>query len=185
MEWQVAFAGRSNVGKSSLINTLALATCARSANTPGYTQSLHFYGLKDHLNLVDMPGYGYASAGYDQVDDWNALIDSYLCNGGKRLRRVYVVLDARHGIKQNDREFLHMLSRSKVKFQVVLNKTDACRQDELAKRWWHVNEEITRLPNAVHRIHMCSSRTGAGVHEITKELFHLCTHISSSSPKNK
>ena len=84
MEWKVAFAGRSNVGKSSLINTLSLATCARSANTPGYTQSLHFYGLKDHLNLVDMPGYGYASAGYDQVDDWNALIDGYLCNGGKR-----------------------------------------------------------------------------------------------------
>jgi len=98
----------------------------------------------------------------------------------KRLRRVYVVIDARHGIKQNDREFLHMLSRNRVKFQVVMNKTDACKPSDLAKRWWHVNEEIKRLPGAVHRVHMCSSRTGAGVQEITKEIFHLCTHISKT-----
>ncbi len=66
------------MGKSSLINSLTLATCARSANTPGYTQALHFYGLKNHLSLVDMPGYGYASAGYDQVEDWNDRMDQYL-----------------------------------------------------------------------------------------------------------
>ena len=181
-DMEFAFAGRSNVGKSSLINALSLATCAKSANTPGYTQSLHFYGLKNHLNLVDMPGYGYASAGYDQVDAWNELMDSYLLSrGNKRLRRVYVVIDARHGIKQNDREFIHMLSRNKVKFQLVMNKTDACKDAELAKRWWHVNEEIRRLPNAVHRIHMCSSRTGAGVQELTKEIFHLTSHIRGTA----
>ena len=93
---EVAFAGRSNVGKSSLINAMALATCAKSANVPGYTQSLHFYTLKDHLTVVDMPGYGYADAQYDKVDDWNDLIDTYLTTRAKKkLRRVYVVIDAR------------------------------------------------------------------------------------------
>ena len=137
----------------------------------------HTLQLKNQLSLVDMPGYGYASAGYDQVETWNDLVDTYLLTRKKKiLRRVYVVIDARHGIKINDREFMHMLSRKNVKFQVVMNKTDECKPSDLAKRWWHVNEEVKRLSNCVHRIHMCSSRTGAGMSEITKELYHL-THL--------
>ena len=121
---EVCFAGRSNVGKSSLINALTnRKNLARASNTPGRTQEINFFGLGDSRYLVDLPGYGYAEAPVAVVAKWQALLKSYLA-GRVNLRRAFVLVDARHGIKDVDEEILRLLDRSAVTFQVVLTKVD-------------------------------------------------------------
>ena len=130
---EIAFAGRSNVGKSSLINALiGQGSLARTSNTPGRTQELNYYQCEEPLYLVDMPGYGFAKAPKDLVKRWTRLVKAYLA-GRPTLRRVFLLIDARHGLKPVDREIMSLLDTAGVVYQVVLTKTDKPKAAELDK----------------------------------------------------
>lgn len=130
---EVAFAGRSNVGKSSLINALTgRKTLARTSNTPGRTQQLNYFILSDGLYLVDMPGYGYAKVSKSQKKSWNKLIRDYL-KGRPQLRCVFILIDSRHGLKKNDEELMTLLDQSAVSYRIVLTKIDKVKDEVLSK----------------------------------------------------
>jgi GTP-binding protein len=165
---EIAFAGRSNVGKSSLINALTGRTSlARVSVTPGRTRELNFFTLgKDKaLYLVDMPGYGYAQAPKSQVKGWTRLIADYL-KGRRELKRVYLLIDARHGIKPNDQETMKLLDEAAVSYQVVLTKADKPKASELAEVQTKVAELLAKQPAAYPQILMTSSRFGTGIPEL-------------------
>src|ERR1700761_3694065 len=147
---EVAFAGRSNVGKSSLINALTGRNAlARTSHTPGRTQELIFFEGpdKDGLRLVDMPGYGYAAASKTKVASWTALIHSFL-QGRSNLARVYVLIDARHGLKEVDQDVLKTLDKSAVSYQVVLTKADQVKPAELEQCLANVRAALAKHPAA-------------------------------------
>jgi GTP-binding protein len=130
---EVCFAGRSNVGKSSLINALTNRHgLARASNTPGRTQELNYFSIADKLNLVDLPGYGFAEAPKKKVEIWNVLIRDYM-QGRRQLRRVFILIDARHGVKELDKEIFSMLDKAGVNYQIVLTKIDKISKTELDK----------------------------------------------------
>jgi len=165
---EIAIAGRSNVGKSSLINALTSRTSlARVSVTPGRTRELNFFTLgKDaQLYLVDMPGYGYAKAPKAQVRGWTRLIGEYL-KGRRELKRVFVLIDARHGIKANDQETMKLLDEAAVSYQVVLTKADKPKASELAEVQAKVAELLAKHPAAYPQILMTSSRFGTGIPEL-------------------
>ncbi|MFN3937964.1 MAG: ribosome biogenesis GTP-binding protein YihA/YsxC [Gemmobacter sp.] len=160
---EVCFAGRSNVGKSSLINALAgRKNLARASNTPGRTQEINFFALGDSRYLVDLPGYGFAEAPVAVVKRWQALLRAYLA-GRVTLRRAFVLIDMRHGIKAVDQEILTLLDRSAVTFQVVLTKADkvnrATREATLAQ----VRVALGSHPAAFPELVVTSSETGEGI----------------------
>lgn len=127
---EVAFAGRSNVGKSSLLNALAgVKRLAKVSNTPGRTQLLNFFSLDNKLMLVDMPGYGYAKASKSNIEQWNKMVNKYLKNR-PNLRLVLILIDSRHGVKKNDEEFMYMLDDAGVSYQIVLTKLDKLRASQ-------------------------------------------------------
>ncbi len=127
---EVAFAGRSNVGKSSLLNALlGRQGLARTSNTPGRTRELNYFRLGEALYVVDMPGYGYARASKSLVRDWNHLIRDYL-RGRTQLKRVFLLIDSRHGVKDNDKETMELMDKSAVSYQLVLTKTDKLKASE-------------------------------------------------------
>eukprot|EP00466_Bigelowiella_natans_P020231 jgi/Bigna1/129339/aug1.8_g4047 len=171
---EVAFAGRSNVGKSSLLNAIGLTTIVRSSNTPGLTQSLNFYRLREELSLVDLPGYGFAFAKDEKIKSWIALSRSYFSKR-QNLKRVYVVLDARHGALDKDVEFMRELSQlGVVKFQVLLNKADlVVKAEDLARQYQRVKSIVNSLPGSIPDIHMLSSRTGAGITDLIEDIIHI------------
>jgi GTP-binding protein len=163
---EIAFAGRSNVGKSSLVNALTgRKTLARTSHTPGRTQELNFFNLADKLTLVDMPGYGYAAAGKDKVAAWTSLILDYL-RGRQTLARVFVLVDSRHGLKSVDGEVLDALDRAAVSYQIVLTKADELKAGELERRIAETAAAIQRRPAAFPEVQPTSSRTGLGVPEL-------------------
>jgi GTP-binding protein len=165
---EVAFAGRSNVGKSSLINALVgQSGLARTSNTPGRTQELNLFRPERDAGilLVDMPGYGYAEAPKAKVDLWNQLIRDYL-RGRPNLRRVYVLIDARHGIKANDEDVLTLLDKAAVSYQVVLTKADKLKPGGIGKVLADTAEKIRRRPAAHPDVLATSSEKGAGIPEL-------------------
>jgi len=165
---EIAFAGRSNVGKSSLINALTgRSSLARVSVTPGRTRELNFFTLgKDAaLYLVDMPGYGYAQAPKSQVKGWTRLIGDYL-KGRRELKRVFLLIDARHGIKPNDRETMTLLDEAAVSYQVVVTKADKPKAAELAAIEAKVASELAKHPAAYPQILTTSVRHGSGMPEL-------------------
>jgi GTP-binding protein len=160
---EVAFAGRSNVGKSSLLNALTgRKTLARISNTPGRTQQLNFFNLGDRLVLVDMPGYGYAKESKSKVEAWTELVRSYL-KGRVTLRRVCLLIDGRHGLKPNDVETMKILDQAAVPYQVVLTKADKPKPAELDAVLRATSAGLKKHPGAHPEVVVTSSETGAGI----------------------
>jgi GTP-binding protein len=172
---EIAFAGRSNVGKSSLINALTGRNAlARTSHTPGRTQELIFFEgpEKAGLRLVDMPGYGYAAAPKTKVASWTALIHKFL-QGRSSLARVYVLIDARHGLKDVDLDVLQTLDKAAVSYQVVLTKTDQVKPAELATRIAEITAALAKHPAAFPDVLTTSSRSGAGMAELRAAIVRL------------
>jgi len=170
---EVAFAGRSNVGKSSLINTLTnRKSLARTSNTPGRTRELNFFSLTEDLYLVDMPGYGYARAEKAKIIAWTRLIEQYL-SGRVGLRRVYLLIDARHGFKDADRQVMKLMDAAAVSYQVVLTKADKVKKPD----WDGLIARIATLSAkqaAAHPVIIAtSSRTGLGIDHLRAEITAL------------
>jgi GTP-binding protein len=178
---EVAFAGRSNVGKSSLINALTgRNNLARTSHTPGRTQELIFFEGPDKasLRLVDMPGYGYAKAPKAQVASWTDLIHKFLL-GRASLARVYVLIDARHGLKDVDLEILRTLDRSAVSYQIVLTKADQVKASELASCIAETEAALAKHPAAFPNVLATSSRTSTGMAELRAAMARLLEERSS------
>ncbi|MAM63827.1 ribosome biogenesis GTP-binding protein YihA/YsxC [Maritimibacter sp. UBA3975] len=160
---EVCFAGRSNVGKSSLINALTgRKGLARASNTPGRTQEINFFTTTDGPYLVDLPGYGYANAPLPIVEKWQRLLKSYL-SGRATLRRAFVLIDARHGVKDVDDEIMSLLDRSAVTFQAVLTKADKVKATDREKILKQVRERLSKHPAAYPELVLTSSEKGDGI----------------------
>jgi GTP-binding protein len=178
---EVAFAGRSNVGKSSLINALVGRTSlARVSVTPGRTRELNFFTLgKDTpLYLVDMPGYGYARAAKSEIRGWTRLIGDYL-KGRRELKRVFLLIDARHGIKPNDTETMKLLDEAAVSYQVVLTKADKPKATELQAIQAKVASELAQHPAAYPEIIATSARFGTRIPELRAAIASLASRARS------
>jgi GTP-binding protein len=170
---EIAFAGRSNVGKSTLINALTgRKALARTSRTPGRTQELIFFTGGEELNVVDMPGYGYAAAAKTKIAAWTDLIHAYLL-GRSNLARVYVLVDARHGLKPTDEPTLDVLSEAAVSHQVVLTKCDAVNPAELGQRVSEVEAALAKRPAAFPSLLTTSSHDGAGIPELRGAIARL------------
>lgn len=170
MPCEVAFAGRSNVGKSSLLNALTgRKALARTSSTPGRTRELNFFTFGDALCLVDMPGYGYARAAKADARRWQALIRDYL-RGRPGLKRVFLLVDARHGLKPNDLEMMDLMDEAAVSYQVVLTKADKVKPAELERIRADVAAALKRRPAAHPGLHVTSAAKGAGLPELRAEL---------------
>jgi GTP-binding protein len=170
---EIAFAGRSNVGKSSLLNALTnRKTLARTSNTPGRTREINFFNLADHLMLVDLPGYGYARASKQLVRQWTGLVNDYL-RGRSELRRVVLLIDSRHGLKDSDFRVMEMLGVAGVSYQVTLTKTDKIPAAKLETTQAKVAETLVKHTAAHPQILATSARTGAGLPELRAALAAL------------
>ena len=170
---EIAFAGRSNVGKSSLINALTGRNAlARTSHTPGRTQELIFFASDAVLTLVDMPGYGFAAAPKDKVRAWTKVIHEYL-RGRANLARVYVLIDARHGLKDADTPALDALGEAAVSHQIVLTKADQVKAPELTERIAAIEAALKKRPAAFPNVLPTSSRSGAGMPELRAAIARL------------
>lgn len=171
----VAFAGRSNVGKSSLINALTgRKTLARTSNTPGRTQQINFFNLGQQLHLVDLPGYGYARAPKKDVDQWNRLIRDYL-RGRAQLKRVMILIDSRHGLKDTDHEVFDLLNKAAVNYQIVLTKIDKIKKADQEDVLARTREALKKQPAAHPGVLLTSSEKKIGIDDLRGRLAGLAT----------
>jgi GTP-binding protein len=172
---EVAFAGRSNVGKSSLVNALTgRKALARASGEPGRTRELNFFLLGDKMRFVDMPGYGYAKAPKTEIERWTKLVRDYL-RGRPGLARVFLLVDARHGVKANDAAVMDMLDESAVVYQVVLTKADKLSNTALAEMVADTVKLLLKRPAAHPLVLPVSAHDGAGVAELRAEVAALAT----------
>lgn len=170
---EIAFAGRSNVGKSSLINALTgQKNLAKASNTPGRTQQLNYFNLGNKLLMVDLPGYGFAQAPENLVKQWQKMIFAYL-QGRVNLKRVFLLIDSRHGIKKVDEEIMKMLDAAAVTYQIVLTKTDKISAKELQKVIFDTQENIKKHGAAHIRLLATSSEKKLGLEELRAEIAGL------------
>ncbi|GAQ77852.1 GTP-binding protein [Klebsormidium nitens] len=174
---EIAFAGRSNVGKSSLINALSRRThVTRVSDKPGETQSINFYGIGPRLSLVDLPGYGFAYAADEKRESWSQLVEEYL-QTRKSLKRVMLLIDARLQLKASDLDVIDMLERNRVRYQIVLTKADMVSTKDLARRATAAQQEVDRRSSHVSPLVMVSSQTGAGVLKLRAALSGLAVRL--------
>lgn len=170
---EIAFAGRSNVGKSSLVNALTgRRTLAKTSNTPGRTQQLNYFKLNNCLYMVDLPGYGFAQAPENMVKQWQKMIFAYL-QGRVNLKRVFVLIDSRHGIKKVDKEIMEMLDKAAVNYQIVLTKSDKVSAKALAQVRQATTDIIKKHPAAHVNVLVTSSEKGDGIAEMRAEIAQL------------
>lgn len=172
---EIAFAGRSNVGKSSLVNALtSRKTLARVSHTPGRTQQLNFFNLGQKLTLVDLPGYGHAQVSKKKVVGWHQMIGTYL-RGRVSLQRVCLLIDGRHGLKENDVAVMEMLDTAAVNYQVILTKADDCKNELLDQIILETTQRLKKHAAAFPEIVVTSSRNGRGVEELRALLASFAT----------
>lgn len=170
---EIAFAGRSNVGKSSIINAITNQKgLAKTSNTPGRTQQLNFFNLDNKMHIVDLPGYGYAKAPENQVRQWQKVIFAYL-QGRVNLKRVFLLIDSRHGIKKADEEVMELLDKAAVTYQIVLTKTDKIGTGNLAKVIEETSAEIAKHAAAYTKLLTTSSEKKTGLEELRAEIASL------------
>lgn len=170
---EIAFAGRSNVGKSSIINTLFnQKKLAKTSNTPGRTQQLNYFNLNNKLHLVDLPGYGYAEAPEKLVKQWQSLIFDFL-RGRVNLKRVFLLVDSRHGLKKVDKEVMEMLDKAAVTYQIILTKSDKVSEKELQKQIRLLDEEIKKHAAAYPEVIATSSEKNSGIDFLRAEICGL------------
>ena len=178
---EIAFAGRSNVGKSSLVNALTRRRMlARTSNTPGRTRQLNFFDLGGVLMLVDLPGYGYAEASKAAIQSWTALVRRYL-RSRAALRRVCLLVDARHGVKEPDRPVLQLLDQAGVSYQIVLTKTDKLPAAELMATAERVAAELSTHVAAHPEIHLTSAEKGRGVASLRATIAGLAPSFAEAA----
>ncbi len=170
---EIAFAGRSNVGKSSLINAITgHNSLARTSRTPGRTQQINFFDLDGRMMLVDLPGYGYAKASKTSIRGWNKMMQAYM-KGRAQLRRLCLLIDSRHGLKPNDKELMTELDETAVSYQAMLTKADRPDTPDIEAVTAEVAEALARHPAAHPEIIVTSSRTGAGIEALRAALTAL------------
>lgn len=170
---EVAFSGRSNVGKSSIINALFnQKKLAKTSNTPGRTQQLNYFNLNNEIHIVDLPGYGYAEAPEKTVKQWQQLIFDYL-RGRVNLKRVFLLIDSRHGLKKVDKEVMDMLDKAAVTYQIILTKIDKISEKELEKRKQELDKEIKNHAAAYTDTIATSSTKNLGISELRYEILSL------------
>lgn len=176
---EIAFAGRSNAGKSSLLNALTNRNkLAKVSNTPGRTQEINFFDLDGALRLVDLPGYGFAQAPEAKVKAWTRLIRSYL-KGRANLARIFVMVDSRHGLKTTDTDILDELDKAAVSYQIVLTKADQLKAAEREERKAQTLQQLARRPAAFPEVIMTSSREGDGIPELRAAIMRLMSELGA------
>jgi GTP-binding protein len=178
---EIAFAGRSNVGKSSLVNRLTgRKALARISDTPGRTRQINFFVLGGRLMLVDLPGYGYARASKDQVASWTLLVRDYL-RGRPTLRRVCLLVDGRHGLKESDEAMMDMMDRAAVSYQIVLTKADKLTPEEVRVKQVETGAAVARRTAAHPEVVATSAHSGAGVPELRAGLADLAADAPAAA----
>lgn len=173
---EVAFVGRSNVGKSSLLNAIVgEKDCARVSKQPGRTQQINFFTLQDKISLTDLPGYGYAAVSKKTRKSWDRLILDYL-RGRQNLRRIFLLIDSRHGIKNNDEEIMDILDESAVVYQIILTKIDkiSANSDVIKKVEARIVKRVAAFPYAIPT----SSEKMLGIHNVQMEIVSIVNEIS-------
>ncbi|MBQ3695927.1 MAG: YihA family ribosome biogenesis GTP-binding protein [Alphaproteobacteria bacterium] len=173
---EIAFAGRSNVGKSSLINALTGQVIARASNTPGRTQELNFFKVGTRFFLVDLPGYGFASAPRATVQAWTQLIHAYL-RGRQQLKRVFLLIDARHGLKKVDKDIMVMLDRAAVTYQIILTKADKVKESELNQVLANTMDEGKKHVACYPEMLVTSSENGLNIAALRGEIYKIVEEL--------